>query len=191
MGFFDDSAANVVDKNLLLGSTDDCISYALTFGIEEIFCTLPDTAIEKIEQLMLEADQHLIRFRLVPQLKDNSIKPAYVQCFGSIPVIAIRPDPLENRFNRFIKRLFDLVFSLLVIVFILSWLLPILAIAVKLSSGGSIFFVQLRSGKENRTFKCYKFRSMRVNAEADKKQATPNDSRITKNRGLFTQNQFG
>jgi putative colanic acid biosysnthesis UDP-glucose lipid carrier transferase len=79
--------------------------------------------------------------------------------------------------NKFFKRLFDIIFSLFTIIFVFSWLCPILAILIKLESKGPVFFVQLRTGKNNRNFK---FRSMRVNHEADKLQATRDDHRITK-----------
>jgi len=75
--------------------------------------------------------------------------------------------------------LFDIVFSLFVIVFIFPWLYPLLAIAIKMSSPGPIFFVQKRSGRLNHEFDCYKFRSMSVNKDSDRKQATAGDARIT------------
>jgi putative colanic acid biosynthesis UDP-glucose lipid carrier transferase len=180
LGVFDDRPENVKDIKSYLGGTDVSINYAVTFGAKEIFCTLPGTALKKIEQLMLEADKNLIRFRLVPEFNPIEKKVPSIQYFGNIPVISIRPDPLESRFNRFIKRVFDIVFSLCVIIFLFSWLLPILAILIKLESKGPVFFVQQRSGLNNRTFKCYKLRSMRVNDQADKKQATRDDERITK-----------
>lgn len=82
--------------------------------------------------------------------------------------------------SKFIKRLFDIIFSLFTIIFVFSWLCPILAILIRLESKGPVFFVQLRTGKNNEHFKCYKFRSMRVNNDADKRQATRDDQRITK-----------
>jgi putative colanic acid biosynthesis UDP-glucose lipid carrier transferase len=75
--------------------------------------------------------------------------------------------------------LFDCVFSLFVILFIFSWLFPILAVIIKLESRGPVFFTQIRSGRDNNPFKCYKFRSMRVNKDADHMQATRGDNRIT------------
>ena len=180
LGFFDDNTANVIELRSYLGTNNDSINYALTFDIDEIFCTLPNSAIDKIEQLMLEADKNFIRFRLVPEYSIDEIKPTYVQYFGDIPVISIRPDPLENAFNRLIKRSFDFIFSLFAMLFIFSWAFPILAILIKLDSNGPVFFIQTRSGRNNRPFKCYKFRSMRINTEADKKQATRDDPRITR-----------
>jgi len=82
--------------------------------------------------------------------------------------------------NEFFKRIFDIIFSLLVIIFVFSWLYPILALLIKLESPGPIFFVQVRTGQNNTHFKCYKFRSMRINGDADKKQATRNDHRVTR-----------
>ena len=95
-------------------------------------------------------------------------------------MISLRIEPLEIPLNRIKKRAFDILFSLSVITFIFPWLFPILLLFVKLSSKGPIFFSQKRSGEGNRSFWCYKFRTMRVNQESDVKQATENDSRITK-----------
>jgi putative colanic acid biosynthesis UDP-glucose lipid carrier transferase len=82
--------------------------------------------------------------------------------------------------RRFFKRIFDIVFSLFIILFVLSWLYPILAILIKLESSGPVFFVQLRTGRDGYPFKCYKFRSMRINTGAHKIQATRNDERVTR-----------
>jgi len=88
--------------------------------------------------------------------------------------------PMDSVENQVIKRMFDLVFSGFVIVFILSWLYPITALLIKLSSKGPVLFVQKRTGVNGITFNCYKFRSMLVNPDADLKQAVEDDPRITK-----------
>jgi len=152
----------------------------LTNKVDEIFCTLPISDVKKIEKLMIDADKNLIRFKYVPEYFDFVKRPTVVQSFGHIPVISVRTEPLENLLNRSIKRMFDIVFSLFVIIFIFSWLFPILVILIKLESRGPVFFTQIRSGRDNNPFKCYKFRSMYVNKDADHKQATRNDNRITK-----------
>lgn len=77
------------------------------------------------------------------------------------------------------KRAFDTFFSLLFIISILSWLLPLMAILIKLSSSGPVFFLQKRIGRGGKSFTCYKLRTMVINAEADTQQALENDSRIT------------
>jgi len=179
IGFFDDDAAKVKEKELYLGKTDECINYVITNKVDEIFCTLPNSMAATIEKLMLDADKNLIRFKFVPEYYDYAKKKTSIQSFGHIPVISVRPEPLENMMSRFIKRSFDTLFSIFVIVFVLSWLFPILAIIIKLQSKGPVFFTQIRSGRDNKPFKCYKLRSMRVNNDSDSKQATRNDDRIT------------
>src|SRR5690606_1767431 len=91
----------------------------------------------------------------------------------------LRNEPLEDVDNRFKKRLFDIIFSSLVILFILSWLFPLLAVIIKLQSPGPVLFKQMRNGRNNEIFWCYKFRSMKVNADSDSRQASKDDSRIT------------
>jgi putative colanic acid biosynthesis UDP-glucose lipid carrier transferase len=95
-------------------------------------------------------------------------------------VLSLRQEPLSEPRNRLRKRLFDIVFSLLVTVFILSWLIPILGLLIRLESPGPIFFKQQRTGRDKKAFYCLKFRSMKMNKEADIKQATRDDSRFTR-----------
>ncbi len=82
--------------------------------------------------------------------------------------------------SKFLKRSLDIVFSLFIILFVFSWLYPIFAILIKLESKGPVLFSQVRTGRDGLHFKCYKFRSMRVNTDADKIQATRNDGRVTR-----------
>jgi putative colanic acid biosynthesis UDP-glucose lipid carrier transferase len=180
VGFFDDSPENIKDNGLYLGGTGDCIKYAMANRVDEIFCTLPNSDSKTIERLMLDADKNLIRFKSVPEYYDYAEKTTYIQSFGHIPIISVRTEPLENLLNRTIKRCFDIVFSLFIIIFVFSWLFPILSILIKLESKGPVFFTQVRSGRDNHPFKCYKFRSMAVNNDSDHKQATRDDKRITK-----------
>lgn len=94
--------------------------------------------------------------------------------------IAFRSYLLEKRNYFFFKRLFDIVISSLVIIFLLSWLVPLIALLVKLDSSGPVFFVQRRVGRWGKSFKCLKFRTMVVNDQANLKQAADNDNRITR-----------
>jgi putative colanic acid biosynthesis UDP-glucose lipid carrier transferase len=180
IGFFDDNPVQTGQTGKYLGSTDECISYVLNNKIDEIFCTLPVAETQKIEKLLSGAEKNLIRFKIIPEYYDYGIKPVLIQSFGHIPVISVRAEPLENMLNRSMKRLFDICFSLIVIIFFFSWLFPILAILIKLESKGPVLFKQLRSGRDNNPFWCYKFRSMRINNHSDSKQAVRNDSRITR-----------
>lgn len=85
----------------------------------------------------------------------------------------------DDNSKRFLKRFFDVVVSIFTLIFVVSWLFPIIAILIKLDSNGSVFFKQLRHGRDNQLFYCYKFRTMVKNKDADTKQATVNDARIT------------
>jgi putative colanic acid biosynthesis UDP-glucose lipid carrier transferase len=87
---------------------------------------------------------------------------------------------LDDIANRIRKRIFDIVVSSLVTIFILSWLIPLLALLIRLESKGPIFFIQHRTGRNNQTFRCLKLRSMKVNNDANVKQATKDDDRFTR-----------
>ncbi len=100
---------------------------------------------------------------------------------GNSNVVSILNDWPVNKFvNRILKRMADITVSLLAIVFILSWLTPILALIIKLSSKGPVFFFQKRNMRHGRIFTCIKFRTMLVNDDADILPAAENDSRITR-----------
>lgn len=180
VGFFDDKVTGDLDGLPVLGQVEDCVRYVKQYHIKEVYCTLPDRAIGKINSLMREADKVMVRFKLVPDVKDYFKKDVNVSMLGHFPVITSRSEPLENLGNKVLKRLFDVTFSSFVILFVLSWLVPIIALVIKLDSKGPIFFKQLRSGKNNRPFYCLKFRSMKVNKGANRVQASKNDNRITK-----------
>ena len=116
----------------------------------------------------------------MPDYKIFVNRNIYVDFIDNIPILSLRNEPLEDTGNRLKKRFFDIFFSALIIIFLLSWLIPLIALLVKLDSKGPVFFRQLRSGKNNQPFMCLKFRSLRVNDEANSKQVTRNDNRITR-----------
>nr|WP_232325531.1 undecaprenyl-phosphate glucose phosphotransferase [Pedobacter panaciterrae] len=189
VGFFDDHIEDHKDFNIL-GKVGDCIEYVKGSNIREIFCALPDSSLTKINTLMREADKEMIRFKLVPDVKHYFKKNVKVQVYGHIPILSQRMEPLEIMMNQVVKRIFDVVFSIFIIVFVMSWMLPLMAILIRLESKGPVFFKQLRSGKDNQPFYCLKFRSMRVNSDADCKQATKDDDRITKIGAFMRKNSI-
>lgn len=132
------------------------------------------------DEIMRIASKKMIRTYLIPDFKQYSYNIESIDIQHGIPIIKSMPEPLDNYENQLIKRIFDIVFSSLVIVFILSWLVPLLAILIKIESRGPVFFAQKRSGLKNEYFYCLKFRSMRVNKDANHKMATKNDNRVTK-----------
>ena len=116
----------------------------------------------------------------MPDTKNVIFRNFKYEYYNYIPILSLRNIPLDDSLNKLVKRLFDIIFSLLVILFVLSWLTPIIALLIKLESKGPIFFSQSRTGINNKQFFCYKFRSMTVNKESNTIQATKNDKRVTK-----------
>ena len=179
MGYFSDNTEGVKYPGLFLGNTNEFKDYCSEEHIDEIYCTLPLTEGQKISEIIDYADNHLIRFKLIPDFSGFTNKKITFDFYENMPVLSVRNEPLGEMLNRVIKRSFDILFSSMVIVFIFPILFPILAILIKLSSKGPIFFRQLRSGKNNVEFICYKFRSMSLSDKADLVQAVKGDSRIT------------
>lgn len=105
--------------------------------------------------------------------------PAYLDESGMTTLVAIDPVKYKNALGRSIKRVFDLVFSVLVILLIMPWLYPLVALFIKLGSPGPVMFIQQRTGLVNKPFNCLKFRTMYTNADSDTKQAVKEDPRIT------------
>lgn len=157
----------------------EIISFITTHNIDEIYCDLNSISKECSDEIIAFAHANFKTIKLIP---DNSALShnMFLDYYGYIPLISIRKTPLELWFNYWVKRTFDVVFSLVIIVLILSWLIPIIAILIKLDSKGPVFFKQKRHGLDNAEFDCIKFRSMLVNATADTELASKNDLRITK-----------
>ncbi|NIK74216.1 putative colanic acid biosynthesis UDP-glucose lipid carrier transferase [Thermonema lapsum] len=101
---------------------------------------------------------------------------------GSFNEVFVHIDiPLDKPGNALLKRGFDIVFSLLVVIFVLSWLVPLLALLIKLDSRGPVFFIQERGGKNGKTFRCIKFRTMRYcPRDTEYKPTLKNDCRVTR-----------
>ena len=179
IGFFDDHPNEKISKCHHVFPLENFMPFARQENVDEVFCALPETYTKKIIELMEFSENNLIRFKIIPNFKKFIHKKVIIEFIQNVPLVLTRPEPLESLFSRTIKRAFDIVFSFLIIVCIFSWLFPILAILIKLESKGPVFFIQKRTGKENKEFKIYKFRSMRMNKDADTKQATKDDMRIT------------
>lgn len=125
------------------------------------------------------ADNHLIKVKLLPKFNKELVKSFSLKRFDDVPIVDVNDLPLDSFLNRTVKRSFDIVFSLAIILFVMTWLYPIIAVLIKSSSKGPILFRQSRHGVNNLPFNCFKFRTMDVNAEADSKWAQKGDPRIT------------
>jgi Undecaprenyl-phosphate glucose phosphotransferase len=179
-GFFDD---NLLLKNTLpnyLGMTHEVEQFALDNNIDEIYCTLPNSQDEKIIRIFNFAERNMIRFYIIPEFSRYVKKRLTLTTIEHLPIMAVRTEPLQLIRNRVIKRLFDILFSTLFLVILFPILYLIIGLLIKTSSPGPIIFKQKRTGLYGKEFNCYKFRSMKINEQADEKQAVKGDPRITK-----------
>ena len=162
------------------GNVHDLLSYIQRQHLNVIYWCLPSTHTKELEEVLSLADQHLVKVYTVPSIVQPYTKNMRLYRFGTLPVLDISYAPLDDRVHMGIKRGFDILFSLSVLVFLLSWMIPLFGLLIKLSSEGPVFFVQRRHGKMNAIFRCYKFRTMRIDPnDSNVKQATRNDPRVT------------
>ena len=166
-------------KKYYKGGLEDAIEYLEENDIKEIIISLPHTQSKFINELLVYADNHMIRVSIIPEFSEYLSQLFSIEYIENVPFMKFRKEPLQSLSNRILKRSTDFVISLLVIVFVFSWLFPIIAIIIKLNSKGPVFFKQLRTGKDGESFNCLKFRSMTVNEDSDNLQATKGDMRIT------------
>ncbi|MGF1636251.1 MAG: undecaprenyl-phosphate glucose phosphotransferase [Cyclobacteriaceae bacterium] len=176
LGIFDDKFSTAQVR----GKISDMEQFSKENNIHEIYCCLPYVEPRQVRRLIRYCENNFIRIKIIPDFRGFPYKNVEVSLYDFIPILNFKPAPLEDQVNLFVKRLFDILFSALVLMFIMSWLVPLFALLIKMDSKGPVFFIQKRSGRNNRTFNCYKFRTMQVNTEANLKQASKNDSRITK-----------
>ena len=134
---------------------------------------------EELNQIIELSDASFVKVKLLPHFKTDFLKSYALKLIDNINIIDVNYLPLDHAFNRFLKRSFDVLFSLIMLLFVLSWLYPIIALIIFLESRGPILFKQYRNGKNNEVFRCLKFRTMYLNEEADQKWATKNDHRVT------------
>ncbi len=176
MGYFD----NVSINSVVRGRVSDLPEIAKALEIDEIYCILPYMDFHEVEHITKFAEDNFMKIHAIPDYRGFPYKNIEVQLYDVIPVLNFPAQPLEDHLNRLLKRTFDVVFSILFMTLVMSWLVPLIAILIKRDSKGPVFFKQKRSGINNKAFVCYKFRTMSVNDDSDNIQATKSDMRITK-----------
>lgn len=158
----------------------ECFRFIKENEVDEIYCSISELTNLQISEIVDFADNNLKILKFLPDNKEIYSKKLKYEYYDYIPILSLRNIALEDSFNTVIKRTFDILFASAVIIFVLSWLTPIIAIFIKLESQGPVFFKQSRNGFNFREFDCYKFRSMTPNKDAHLYQATRGDQRITK-----------
>lgn len=181
LGFFDDTAGDE-EMPLLpyLGKISDIEEYAKEEKVDEIFYTISGSRDKEIYDLAMFSEKNMIRFHLVPEFYKFFKRRFTLHFVESTPVLSLRYEPLQHFSNRFVKRSFDIIFSGLVLIFVFPIVYLIFGSIIKYSSPGPVFFKQKRTGIKGKEFYCYKFRSMRMNEQANTQQATEKDPRVTK-----------
>ena len=183
LGYFEDFPSDRYPMNIAyLGQPCEAVDYLTRNAgkVDQLYCSLPSARSTEIVPIINYCENHLIRFFSVPNVRNYLKRRMYFEMLGNVPVLSIRREPLELLENRIMKRGFDIICSLLFLCTLFPIIYIIVGLAIKISSPGPVFFKQKRSGEDGREFWCYKFRSMRVNAQCDTLQATEHDPRKTR-----------
>ena len=125
LGIFSDSEP-IFKTNVNILKFDRIKDFSIENEIDEIYYTLPLTNTNEIQDLVDFADHNLIRFKVIPDFRGFPLRRVNIDFFNNVPVLSFRKEPLKDSISRFSKRVFDIIFSSLVIIFILSWLYPLL-----------------------------------------------------------------
>ena len=181
IGYIDNNEAlEYKGKINYLGTLNDFFDNPDSFSVDEIYFTQDEYDKNTIKKLIEFCEHKFIRFKILPTFKQYTLnRKLNIDFYNDVPVLVLRKEPLENIFNQTIKRSFDLFFSIVIILLIYPWLFPIVFLIIKLTSKGPVFFIQERSGQDNKIFYCYKFRTMRINKESNSTGTLVNDPRIT------------
>lgn len=181
MGFFaDEDCDNVPEGLVKLGTVADVEEFLIAHPlVNQLYCSLPSIRATEIRRIISACDHHCVRFFSVPQVRNYLKRQMRMELLGSVPVLYIHEDPLSSLTNRMLKRAFDVTVSGLFLIPFWLIIYPVIAILTKIFQPGPVFFKQKRNGLNGEEFVCYKFRSMKVNADADRLQATKDDPRKT------------
>lgn len=180
-GYFNDEPDPKLSEQIpYLGKTSETANWLQTHHVDYIYSSLPSNQSEFILSIIYWCEQHVVHFCHVPHVRNYLRHRMWFDTVGDVPVLSLHRTPLSKIDNRFIKRAFDLLASGLFLCTVFPFIYLIVGGIIKITSPGPIFFKQKRNGINGKEFWCYKFRSMKVNKDADKVQATKNDPRKTK-----------
>ena len=183
LGYFEDFSSDRYPRNIAyLGQPCQAVDYLIRNAgkVDQLYCSLSSVRSEEIVPIINYCENHLIRFFSVPNIRNYLKRRMHFEMLSSVPVLSIRREPLELLENRIVKRGFDVVCSLLFLCTLFPIMYIVVGLAIKISSRGPVFFKQKRSGEDGREFWCYKFRSMQLNEQCDRLQATECDPRKTR-----------
>ncbi|MGB0897356.1 MAG: exopolysaccharide biosynthesis polyprenyl glycosylphosphotransferase, partial [Flavobacteriaceae bacterium] len=174
LGFFTNRASE--EK---LGDFNDFFKYIKGQGIDDIYCSISEFTEADINRLITYANTHFKTLKFIPDSNQMLSSGFEVDYYDYFPVLKMQELALNKNSNRLLKRAFDIIFSLAVIIGILSWLTPLLYILLKLESNGSVFYIKDRNGLDYKKFKCYKFRTLHP-GNTNANHVAVNDDRVTR-----------
>ncbi len=177
-GFLD----NTINGEDVIGSYDKLDEKLKALEIDEVVIALSSQPQELLDEIIRVCNINAVRIHIIPDYFRFLSSRFQISSIGNFPIITARQEPLEEANRRFLKRLFDILFSIFVLVFLLSWLYPVIAILIKINSKGKVLFVQKRIGTKNEMFECYKFRTLTSESSKESqvfKPVTLGDKRVT------------
>lgn len=194
MGYLDEPSAHMNDCKHL-GDIATLNELLAKKNIDEVVIALPNAQSKQIQQCMELCENFNTNVRILPDFDQYTSTANQINNIGAVPIINVRGLPLDKVENKLLKRGFDIVFTVLFFVLIGWWLLPLIALLIKLSSKGPIIFKQERWGLNNEKIICYKFRTMVAEMhdlldDGSFNQATKNDQRITRIGRVLRQTNF-
>lgn len=165
----------------ITGSIKEGFSFLKTRkGIDEIYCAIDELTENQINDFVKYANIHHCNIKFIPETKKQLPKRLKTDFYNYLPILSIQQVALNHDFNKLVKRTFDVIFSIFIIVFVLSWVSVILFVLIKLESKGPLFYKHKRNGINYKEFTCYKFRSLRTGKEVKGTYVKENDTRVTK-----------
>ncbi len=185
LGFLDDDPAAPDLPAPRLGALAELESTLAAGQVDEVVVALPARAEEPLRRAVAVCERFPVQMRLIPSYFNLGGGRFTISLFADIPIVSLRSIPLEEAHWQFLKRLFDLSLTLVLMASLFSWLWPLIALAIRLTSPGPVFFRQERWGRGNKRITCFKFRTMRADSrDLDEngryRQAVRDDPRITR-----------
>jgi putative colanic acid biosynthesis UDP-glucose lipid carrier transferase len=162
-----------------LGDFNDFFDFIDGQDIDDIYCSISEFSEVEIQKLVTYANTHFKTLKFIPDSNKMLSSGFEVDYYDYFPVLTMQELALNKNSNRLLKRAFDIVFSLIVIIGVLSWLTPLLYVLLKLESNASVFYIKDRNGLDYKKFKCYKFRTLKP-GNTDENHVSLNDERVTR-----------
>ncbi len=147
--------------------------------IDEVFCLIDELSDSQLKELVKLSFKNKFNLKFIPKNKTIFSRKYKVTYFSDYPLLSFKANKIDGSVSYIVKRCFDILFSISILVFIMSWLHPIIWVLIKINSKGPVIFKHTRDGLNYESFECYKYRSLYMD-RLDQDYVKKNDSRVTK-----------